>query len=102
MIICPVNIQLFITVNTLVKNINLEFYFCIYMYGCLHIPRYGYTQGVCVFGWEQVCVHICIYVGMCVDGYMSTGAVAIASVRRLKDKLSCQFLTSYCDMMTFL
>ena len=57
---------------------------------------------VCVFGWEQVCVYICIYVGVCVYGYMSTGAVAIASLRRLKDKLSCQFLISYSDMITFL
>lgn len=59
---------------------------------------------VCVCAWvgASMCIYICIYVGMCVYGYMSTETVAIASVRRLKNKLSCQFLTSYCDMITFL
>lgn len=69
MVVCPANILFFITVNTLLKNINLEFYFTIYMYDCLHISRYGCTQGVCVcFGGGKY-VYIYIYMGMCIYGY---------------------------------
>lgn len=83
MVVCPANILFFITVNTLLKNINLEFYFSIYMYDCLHISRYGCTQGVCVcFGGGKY-VYIYTYIWVCV--YMGIGAVTIASLRRLKE-----------------
>lgn len=66
MVVCPANILFFITVNTLLKNINLEFYFSIYMYDCLHISRYGCTQGVCVcFGGGKY-VYIYTYIWVCV------------------------------------
>lgn len=83
MVVCPANILLFITVNTLLISINLEFYFSIYKYDCLHIPRYGCTQGVCVcFGGGK---YVFIYTYMWVCMYMGTGAVAIASLKRLKE-----------------
>ena len=72
MVVCPANILLFITVNTLLISINLEFYFSIYMYDCLHIPRYGCTQGMCVcFGggkYVYIYIHICVYVCIWVQG----------------------------------
>lgn len=63
--VCPANILLFITVNTPLKNINLKFYFYIYMYGCLHIPRYGCTQGMCVCLGGSKYVYIYAYMWVC-------------------------------------